>query len=214
MQADANDYVEREFGAFYRSYPAQGGDALAYQRDGFLWNDAARAGKTVADFGEYHNYLNVPSGATWQKFYQDSQMLEGKASGPLPVPESSVNSYADIASLNAISDHEYPRFDLNIPDQYRADVWQQSFAKSEKTGKLASLNMLWLPDDHTAGIGTGAPYPVAEVADNDLALGRIVDTISHSRFWKSTAIFVLEDDPQNGDDHVDGHRSVLWVISP
>ncbi len=179
-----------------------------------MWNDAGRAGKTAADFGEYQNFLDVPAGATWQQFYQDSQILEGKASGPLPVPESGVNSYADIPSLNAISNHEYPKFDLNIPDQYRADVWQQSFANSEKTGKLASLNMLWLPDDHTAGIGGGTPYPVAEVADNDLALGRIVDTISHSQFWKSTAIFVLEDDPQNGVDHVDGHRSVLWVISP
>ena len=73
---------------------------------------------------------------------------------------------------------------------------------------------MWVPDDHTAGVGTGDPYPVAEVADNDLAVGRIVQTISHSRFWKSTAIFVLEDDPQNGIDHVDGHRSVLWTISP
>jgi hypothetical protein len=116
--------------------------------------------------------------------------------------------------VNAIDDHAYPKFDLTIPDQYRVDVWQQSFQNSEKTGSLPGLNLLWLPDDHTAGIGSGDPYPVAEVADNDLALGRIVDTISHSSFWKSSAIFVLEDDPQNGVDHVDGHRSVLWMISP
>jgi hypothetical protein len=73
---------------------------------------------------------------------------------------------------------------------------------------------MWVPDDHTAGVGSGDPDPVAEVADNDLAVGRIVQTISHSRWRKSSAIFVLEDDPQNGVDHVDGHRSVLWTISP
>jgi hypothetical protein len=214
-QADANDYIEKEFGAFYRSYPAQGGDALAYQRDGFLWNAAAAAGKTSKAYGEYNNFLQqeapVPS---WSQYYQDSQILEGKATGTLPVPESSVNTYADIPSLNAIDDHQYPAFDLGIPDQYRTDVWQQSFAQSEKTGSLTNLNLIGMPDDHTAGVGTGDPNPVAEVADNDLAVGRMIDTISHSQFWKSSAVFVLEDDTQNGADHVDGHRGPLLVASP
>ena len=215
VQADANDYIEKEFGAFYRSYPAQGGDALAYQRDGFIWNAAQAAGLTAKAYGEYNNFLRqeapVPS---WSKYYQDSQILEGKATGTLPVPESSVNTYADIPSLNAIDDHEYPAFDLGIPDQYRTDVWDQSFAQSVKSGRLANLNLIWMPDDHTAGIGTGDPNPVAEVADNDLAVGRIIDTISHSKFWKSSAVFVLEDDTQNGADHVDGHRGPLLVASP
>jgi hypothetical protein len=82
------------------------------------------------------------------------------------------------------------------------------------TGRMPALTFMWLMDDHTAGVGTGDPYPVAEVADNDLAVGRVVDQISHSRFWKSTAIFVLEDDTQNGVDHVDGHRAPTFVISP
>jgi Phosphoesterase family len=138
----------------------------------------------------------------------------GKALGPLPVPESATTTYADIPSLNAIDYHAYPAFDLGIPDQYRVDVWQQAFAQSEKTGQLANLTLIWLPDDHTAGVGTGDPYPVAEVADNDLALGRIIDTISHSAFWKSSAVFVSEDDTQNGTDHVDGHRGPLLVASP
>jgi YVTN family beta-propeller protein len=215
MQADANDYIEKEFGAFYRSYPAQGGDALAYQRDGFLWNAAEAAGKTVEDFGEYNNYIKLDDPtATWADYYKDSQIMEGKAKGPLPVPESSVDTYADIPSLNAIDDHEFPLFDLGIPDQYRTDVWLQSFRQSEKTGKLPNLNMMWVMDDHTAGVGTGDPYPVAEVADNDLAVGRIVDAISHSQFWKSSVIFVVEDDTQNGTDHVDGHRGPLMVVSP
>jgi YVTN family beta-propeller protein len=215
VQADANDYIEKEFGAFYRSYPAQGGDALAYQRDGFIWNAAEAAGLTVKAYGEYNNFMKELSPApSWAEYYQDSQIMEGKATGPLPVPESSVYTYADIPSLNAIDDHLYPPFNLGIPDQYRTDVWDQSFAQSVKTGKLANLNLIWMPDDHTAGVGTGDPNPVAEVADNDLAVGRIIDTISHSRFWKSSAIFVVEDDTQNGTDHVDGHRGPLLVASP
>jgi YVTN family beta-propeller protein len=216
MQADANDYIEKEFGAFFRSYPAQGGDALAYQRNGFIWNAAQRAGKTAAAFGEYNNFFNLPpTGApTWQQWYQDSLILEGKASGPLPVPVDRYKTYADIPSLNAIDYPAYPKFDTDVPDQYRTDIWLQSFRQSEQTGKLANLNMMWLPDDHTAGVGSGDPNPIAQVADNDLALGRMVDAISHSQFWKSSAIFVVEDDPQNGVDHVDGHRSPALVISP
>lgn len=216
VQANANDYVEKEFGAFYRSYPAQGGDALAYQRNGFIWNAAQRAGRSVAAFGEYANFFNVPStGApTWNDWYQHSQILEGKANGPLPVPIDKYKTYSDIPSLNAILDPAYPRFDLNVPDQYRTDIWERSFRRSVRNGNLPNLNLMWLPVDHTSGVGSGDPYPVAQVADNDLALGRIVSDITHSKFWKSTAIFVLEEDPQNGVDHVDGHRSVLWTISP
>jgi YVTN family beta-propeller protein len=214
VQADANDYIEREFGAFFRSYPAQGGDALAYQRDGFIWNAAQAAGKSVKVFSEYNNFISEPAGTTWSSYYTDSQIMEGKASGQLPVPPSAVSSYADIPSLNAVDYHPYPAFDLSIPDQYRADIWQQSFKKSEQTGNLANLNLIWLPDDHTAGVGSGDPNPVSEVADNDLALGRILGTISHSQFWKDSAVFVVEDDAQNGVDHVDGHRAPLLIASP
>ena len=215
VQADANDYIEKEFGAFVRSYPAQGGDALAYQRDGFIWNAAEKAGQSVKAFGEYNNFLREPAPVpSWSDFYADSLVMEGKASGPLVVPPSQVGGYADIPSLNAIDDHAYPPFDLGIPDQYRTDIWLQSFKKSLKTGKLANLNLIWMPDDHTAGIGSGDPYPVAEVADNDLAVGRIIDAISHSKFWKSSVVFVVEDDTQNGTDHVDGHRGPLLIASP
>ena len=79
---------------------------------------------------------------------------------------------------------------------------------------MPNLNIIWMPDDHTAGIGTGAPNPVAEVADNDLAVGRIINTISHSSIWKSSVVFVVEDDAQNGIDHVDGHRAPLMIASP
>lgn len=173
MQGDANDYLEKEFGAFYRSYPYNGGDPLAYQRDGFIWNAAERAGLTAANFGEYANAFNGPSPRpTWSQWYQDSQILEGKASGPLPVPENEYQSSSDIPSLQQISDLNYPHFDTSIPDQYRADVWLQSFRQSERTGTLASLNLFTLGDDHTSGVNGGTiPYPTAQVADNDLAVG-------------------------------------------
>ncbi len=87
VQAEANDYIEKEFGAFYRSYPAEGGDALAYQRDGFLWNAAERAGLSVRVFGEYNRYITGPgNGGDWKEWYEDSQILEGKKKGPLPIP--------------------------------------------------------------------------------------------------------------------------------
>jgi YVTN family beta-propeller protein len=218
VQADANDYVEKEFGAFTRSYPAEGGDALAYQRNGFLWDAAQRAGRTASDYGEYAHFFTAPSpskgGPSWSAWYKDSQILEGKASGPLPVPIDKYKTYADIPSVNAILDPLYPQYALQVPDQYRVDIWERAFAKQQQTGNLANLTLLRVPDDHTAGITPGQPYPTAMVADNDLATGRIVADISHSRFWKDSAIFILEDDPQNGVDHVDGHRSTLMIASP
>jgi YVTN family beta-propeller protein len=213
VQAEANDYIEKEFGAFYRSYPAEGGDALAYQRDGFLWNAAQKAGQSVKDFGEYNRYITGPPGATggdWKEWYEDSQILEGKASGPLPIPTTEYKTSSDIPSLNAITDPAYPRFDLEIPDQYRYDIWKGEFEHEEGSGAVPDLTLIWLPDDHTGG----APDPVAQVADNDLAFGRIVETISHSKVWKDSAIFGVEDDTQNGTDHVDGHRGPAFVISP
>ena len=216
VQAEANDYVEKEFGAFYRSYPSQGGDALAYQRDGFLWNAAERAGLSVQDFGEYDHYpYSLPKGAPdWDKWYKESRILQGKATGPLPFNPCKYKTTSDIPSLNAITDHCFPNFQLQIPDQFRVDMWEPVFKHEEKTGKMPSLTFMWLMTDHTQGLGEGDPYPVAEVADNDLAVGRVVDQISHSKFWKSTAIFVDEDDTQNGVDHVDGHRAPTFVISP
>jgi YVTN family beta-propeller protein len=211
VQADANDYIEKEFGAFYRSYPAEGGDALAYQRDGFLWNAAEKAGLSVKDFGEYNRYLTGPgNGGDWQEWYEDSQILEGKKSGPLPIPINEYKTTSDIPSLNEISDPYYPRFDLEIPDQYRFDIWKAEFEHEESSRDVPNLTLIWLPDDHTGG----APDPVAQAADNDLAFGRIVETISHSKVWRESAIFGVEDDTQNGVDHVDGHRGPAFVISP
>jgi hypothetical protein len=109
---------------------------------------------------------------------------------------------------------EYPAFDMSVQDQRRADVWISDLQGFVKSGRMPALEILHLPNDHTAGAKPGMPTPRACMADNDLALGRIVEALSKTPFWRSTAVFVLEDDAQAGPDHVDSHRSVLLVISP
>jgi len=217
-QAFVNDYIERQFGNFTRSYPASGADALAYAKSGFIWNNAVRHGKSVRSWGEYANFFQASNGelpvGTWRQWYNDSQILEGKATGELHVPVGYYQTHSDIPSLERVLAHNYPNFQLQIPDQYRVDLFQRDLADYVKSGSLPALNMMWVMADHTAGGAPGFPTPAAQVADNDLAVGRIVDSISHSPFWKNTAIFVIEDDTQNGVDHVDGHRNVALIASP
>ncbi|HET6567161.1 MAG TPA: hypothetical protein VFG50_04290, partial [Rhodothermales bacterium] len=114
----------------------------------------------------------------------------------------------------AHTDPDFPGFDLDIPDQHRVDVWLQEFRQFERSGELPQFEIVRLPNDHTKGARAGALSPRSYLADNDLALGRMIDAITHSQFWKDTVVFVLEDDAQNGPDHVDSHRSVMLVISP
>ena len=104
----------------------------------------------------------------------------------------------------------FPQFDLNIPDQFRYALWIQDFNNDVKAGTVPALSILWIMCDHTGG----PPTVDAEQADNDLAVGRIIDSISHSPVWSSSAIFIEEDDAQNGVDHVDGHRSPGYIVSP
>jgi hypothetical protein len=134
--------------------------------------------------------------------------------GPAPIsnPCQFTQEQSDVPSLQAVSDPCFPNFQLSIPDQYRVDDWLPTFQQQEKSGTMPNLTLMWLMTDHTTGYQV--PDPVAQVADNDLAVGRVVDAISHSRFWRSTAIFVVEDDTQNGVDHLDGHRGPAFVISP
>ena len=117
------------------------------------------------------------------------------------------------SSVPAVSNHliqNFPQFDLGIPDQFRVDVWVQDFNKDLAAGTVPTLSILWVMDDHTGG----PPTPDAEQADNDLATGRIIDYISHSNVWPTSAIFIEEDDAQNGVDHIDGHRSPGYIVSP
>ncbi len=133
------------------------------------------------------------------------------------------------AAKAALVDHfdpNYPDFETSYPDQLRADEFLNEFAgfvtakeqnrannATSQPGELPQFVLLYLPDDHTGGTRAGKPRPAASVADNDLAVGRVVDAVSHSPYWDDTAIFVVEDDAQDGSDHVDAHRSTAFVVS-
>jgi Phosphoesterase family len=117
-------------------------------------------------------------------------------------------------NLDASTDHQFPGFNMAISDQARFAEWLREFRGYERRGDLPSVEFIKFPRDHTCGTSPDCPTPKAMVADSDWATGQLVDAVSHSRFWKSTAIFVIEDDAQDGPDHVDAHRTVGHVISP
>ena len=184
VQGDVPDYVEKNFGDFLRSYPASGLDALAYLPSGFIWEDALRHGKSVEDFGEYANYQNDGTTTT------------------------------DVPSLKPLLDPNYAGFALQVPDVQRMSEFKSKFDAHVANNDLPALTLMTIPNDHTAGVNPFYPEPNAEVLDNDVAVGQLVDLVSHSKYWDSTAIFIVEDDTQNGLDHVDGHRGPLYIASP
>jgi YVTN family beta-propeller protein len=200
--AYATDFTEKvwpmNYGGRGAAYLSEGGGKLrnAYgnitaPQNGYLWDLAARAGVSVRSYGEFAGRGED----------DEHDVGTGKVEPHVPGLQGRVHP-------------DYPPYDLRIPDMKRIDVWESEFHEFEKTGELPRLSILRLGNDHTAGTRPGYPTPRAMVAENDLALGRLVETISKSRFWKESAIFVLEDDAQNGPDHVDAHRSVAFVISP
>ncbi|ROQ68260.1 YVTN family beta-propeller protein [Streptomyces sp. 840.1] len=201
MQSDDPEYTESSAGEYARSYDTED-DALGHQRTGFLWTGAQAADKSVRDFGEFQQFLTKPADASWQNLYCDAKDMRSTGQDTA----YDLVSSSPIPSLNKVSVPGFAKFDTSVPDIYRSEIWKQDF---EKNGP-ANLNMFWLSSDHTGGPAT-AP---AQVADNDLATGRIVDTISHSKYWKDSAIFVVEDDSQAGLDHIDGHRAPIQIISP
>ena len=201
--AYAADYVEKTVGLTYgdqgRSYDYEGynrdGDDIAEDdvnepASGYLWDAAARAGVTYRDYGEFTAADSTRRGTPQAPFY-----------------------YGNKRVLAGHVDSLYPNFNTAIKDQYRIDRWLEEFREFERTGVMPALMTMWLPDDHTSGLRAGLPSPRAAFADNDLALGRLIDALSHSKFWKNTVVFVVEDDAQNGPDHVDSHRSVMFAIS-
>ncbi len=198
-----------------RDYPSNGGDAIAYQKAGHLWDVAAKAGVSFKNYGEYieYNTFLTPTGSTteplWIDFYNDITAYECGAESQL-YNYSTVASHSPLPNLINHTVQNYPQFDLGIPDQFRFDIWNQDFQNDVNNNQVPQLEFMWISSDHTGG------PPPAQVmqADNDLALGRYVDAISHSPIWSSSAVFVEEDDAQNGVDHVDGHRSPGYVISP
>lgn len=196
----SSNYLERSFGGWTRSYPFGVDDPLASLPSGYIWDAVLAAGLSFRNYGE-GTYTDLPANTSWKS------VCEGNKSGkPLEATHRIENP-----RLKLYSAPTYPGWNLTISDQVRADIYLSDF-KNQK--EMPSLTMVYLEQDHTAGLTPGMPTPQAMVADNDLALGRIIDSISHSKFWASTAIFVIEDDAQDGFDHVDGHRSCCFVISP
>ncbi len=195
MGAYCTDFVKRVWPLSYRGsptkkmsiYPAEGNfDDIARPAGGYLWDRCAEAKVTYRSYGEW-----VTNGKT------------------LKDP-----SKARVKALEGHIDPQYRGFDLDYPDAKRADRFIEELQRFEKEGNMPRLSIVRLPNDHTSGTKVGKSTPIAMVAENDLALGRVVEAITKSKFWKETAIFVVEDDAQNGSDHVDAHRSVALVISP
>ncbi len=199
------DYLEKQFGGFNRSYPYDGDDALAYASSGFIWDHVLSRGLTFRNYGEMVKAVIEPRDATWNDIYQDH--LNGTRN-------VNITSETQVRGLESYSCPTYVGFPGKVQDVYRAEEFLKEFRACEATGEWQNFTIMLLPNDHTVGTREGYPTPRAAVADNDLALGRIVDAISRSRFWPETVIFVVEDDPQAGLDHVDGHRTVALCISP
>jgi len=195
--AYANDFVNKvwpmNYGGRGGKYLSEGGGVMrnAYgnitaPEQGYIWDACKRAGVSVRSYGEFATIRGAGQGS----------------------------ATATVPGLEGLVHPDYPPWDLLIPDNRRVDVWRKEFAEFEANGQLPRLSIIRLGNDHTSGTRPGYPTPTAMIAENDLALGRVVETITKSRYWKESAIFVLEDDAQNGPDHVDAHRSVAFVISP
>jgi YVTN family beta-propeller protein len=205
MQGDNPEYTESSAGEYQRSYDTEE-DVLGHQRSGFLWTAISDAGNSARNYGEFEFTEGSPPG-TWQQYYCAVKSVEdGGDPAQLTAPDLKGDYGSVIPSLNDITDPLSPPFDTSIPDIYRYQIWKQDF---EHNGP-ANFNMMWLSSDHTGGTAD----PEAQVADGDVAVGKVVDEISHSPYWKDSAIFVVEDDSQDGADHVDGHRAPVQVISP
>jgi DNA-binding beta-propeller fold protein YncE len=188
--AYVTDYGEKTVPSIYsyRRSPNERAD-VDEPASGYLWNAAIAKGLTLRNYGEFGE----------------------------PVPNKNkrepVRYRATKPALGRYTNREYPAYDLTISDQLRADVWLKEFHQFVRGGNLPALEIIHLPGDHTSGGRPGRRTPKAYMADNDLALGRMVEAVSNSPYWKDTVFFVVEDDAQDGPDHVDSHRSVLFVIS-
>jgi YVTN family beta-propeller protein len=202
-EAYANDYVHK-YGNLRNDYA--GTNPMAYAPSGFLWDHARNHGLAVRVYGEFASTTSItPATATWTSIYA---AWRSGAAGP------AIQAGTSVAGVRGILAPHYPGFDMRITDQRRADEFLNEFHQFEQNGNLPNLVIVLLPVDHTNGTSPGYPTPRAMVADNDLALGRIVEAISRSRYWRESAIFITEDDAQDGTDHVDGHRTVGLLASP
>jgi YVTN family beta-propeller protein len=213
--AFATDYMERSFAGFPRSYPDgmedDDIDALAYSPAGFIWDNAIAHGKTLRDYGEFaitETRWTDPTRTGKPKFldyYHDYV----NHTGLIRIwSRSAIESLRPYLCTNTVG------WDMAIPDAFRATQFINELQQFDARGTFPELVIICLPNDHTSGTSAGAPTPAAQVADNDLAFGRIVEAVSRSRFWRDTCVLAIEDDPQAGWDHVSGYRTTAYVISP
>jgi len=203
-EAYVTDYLEKSFGDFPRSYPYDGDDALAYASSGFIWDNVLRHGLTFRDYGEFVA-PEIDPDTTFSEIYRD--FIEGTG-------KIKIRARANLEQLEPYLCPTFIGFPNTVPDIYRAAEFIKELEEFEKNDNFPNFIIMELPNDHTSGTRPGMPTPESAVANNDLALGQIVEAISSSKFWKETCILVTEDDPQDGFDHVDGHRTVGLVISP
>jgi YVTN family beta-propeller protein len=203
--AYATDLVEKFWPTNYAgrgaAYLSEGGGNMrnaygniAAPLNGYIWDACTRAGVSVRSYGEF-------------AIRAHSTETDG-------VGATSGDATATVPGLVGHVSPAYPPYNLTIPDERRADAWLKEFYEYEPKDQVPALSIIRIGNDHTAATRPGSPTPRAMVADNDVALGRIVEAISKSRIWRDSAIFVVEDDAQNGPDHVDAHRSVALAISP
>ena len=198
-EGNVTDYLEKSFGGFTRSYTF-GDDALSYSSTGFIWNNVLNHGLTFRNYGEF-DYASTSPARSWLQIYMD---YTNNTDSIRYVQNIGVESLRPYSSTNV------PGWNMNIPDVVRARGFIKELNAAQSNGVWQSFHFLYLPNDHTGG----APSPRAQLADNDLSLGQVVEAVTKSIFASNTVIFVIEDDPQSGYDHVDAHRSICLVISP
>ena len=209
VQSMANEYLEHFYVGYSRTYPDDGTDALALNSTDRIWDAALRKGLKVRVYGEWADderpVYKPRAPKDWFEAWEDRKsgrnMFQFMPTTDIPV----------LKGLLAPGYHYWP---LVQSDQHRMDTFEKEFREFEKNGQLPNLIVMTLPCDHGEGTNPSYPTPRAMQADNDLALGRLVDLVSHSKYWKDTAIVVTEDDSQSGPDHVDGHRTSTHIISP
>jgi DNA-binding beta-propeller fold protein YncE len=198
-----------------RSYPSEGIDPLVYSSGGFLWEAAQAKSRTVSVFGEYAPTASDSIPGVRASLMAEYQRNEARGTGYFrDLLRSRYDTRSNIPSLDRVLVREYPGWTQEVPDVVKAQVILDHLRQWETKRAMPDLVMVILPSDHTVGTSPGWCVPRACVADNDFALGRVVDGLTHSSFWKEMAIFVIEDDAQNGVDHVDGHRTTAFAISP
>jgi YVTN family beta-propeller protein len=213
--AMVNEYLERSFAGFPRSYVhgmTDGGvDALAYSSAGFIWDNALAHGKTLRDYGEF-----AITEARWKdrSKTRPPKFLDYYKEFTEQTGAIEISCRPAIESLRPYLVTNTVGWALNIPDVFRASQFIRELKRFEEQGGFPDLCIICLPNDHTSGTRAGFQTPAAMVADHDLAFGRILEAVSHSKFWKDTCVFGIEDDPQAGWDHVSGYRTTCYVASP